>query len=178
MVGRAIVGENAATVDPLFREPAHGTGEKANGRGPSLIGQHFDVGTSCGIVTDATGGALPSIAAEAMSNPLGSGQLLDVDMDHAASSIPLFAHNWLFRHTHWSIEQPGWTTHLTGDSGITAKKLAICRRPLLGFAFWRWGSRGSNSAKANYEFAAFTRLLDPLAIGRTPGERRQKHASA
>ena len=24
-----------------------------------------------------------------------------------------------------------------------------------------WGSRGSNPAKANYEFAAFTRLLDP-----------------
>ncbi len=33
----------------------------------------------------------------------------------------------------------------------------------------RWGSRGSNPAKANYEFAAFTRLLDPRMGGRAWG---------
>ena len=32
----------------------------------------------------------------------------------------------------------------------------------------KWGSRGSNSAKANYEFAAFTRLLDPRVITDLP----------
>jgi len=31
----------------------------------------------------------------------------------------------------------------------------------LGLGFGGWGSRGSNPAQANYEFAAFTRLLDP-----------------
>ena len=40
-----------------------------------------------------------------------------------------------------------------------------CRgRPGLALVYLekdKWGSRGSNSPKANYEFAAFTRLLDP-----------------
>lgn len=41
--------------------------------------------------------------------------------------------------------------------------LALFGRTLAKQGFCEWGSRGSNSAKANYEFAAFTRLLDPPA---------------
>lgn len=95
--GRTVVREDTTAGDSLLAEPAHGTSQEADRGGFLLVGQDFHVGQACGVVdgdmhllvAGASRTALTTIAGDAVPDPLETGKLLGVDMDHVARLLPL-----------------------------------------------------------------------------------------
>ncbi len=88
--------------------------------------------------------------AQLPQRPVDAGQV-GVPRGHAGvpDRVPTLARKGLF----FAQAVPGWSL---------VWELLIARKPLTWLALGWWGSWGSNPPKADYESAAFTRLLDPL----------------
>ncbi len=97
-IARAIVRQDSADADAVAAKPRPGAPQKLRGGHPALIGQHFDVGQTGGVVhghvdvlpADPAHPA-PAIPADAMAHAPNAPQLLDVEMQQAAGPRPLIA---------------------------------------------------------------------------------------
>jgi hypothetical protein len=80
-------------------EPGHSPQQEANCRCLLLVWEHFHVGQTGGVIhchvslftTGSTRRTETPIASDPVADPLKTGELLDVDMDHVAGLRPLVA---------------------------------------------------------------------------------------
>jgi hypothetical protein len=87
-------------------EPGHSPQQEANRCLLLLVWEHFHVGQTGGVIhchvslftTGSTRRTETPIASDPVADPLKTGELLDVDMDHVARLSPLVSphgHRWL-----------------------------------------------------------------------------------